>query len=192
MQKTGTSVIKPLVLDIYIEMPLIVSNRTRANKKELHTRNSTSNLTFNRKPKSEDTDICYICNKSLIMKDYRDCVRDYCHIARRYRGAAQNACNLQLRLSATIPVVFHNLCGHDSHLLMQATKLQGNMCQLHSQQHGEDIPFSAAIHRQRSVPVRLARQIGQSRGSYHHMHITKEYEPDDAKRNLLLRKSVYP
>jgi len=36
-----------------------------------------------------------------------------------YRGAACNKCNLQLKLSYRIPVVFHNLRGYDCHLLIQ-------------------------------------------------------------------------
>jgi hypothetical protein len=41
----------------------------------------------------------------------------------KYRGAAYNACNLQLRKyphKTKVPVVFHNLRGYDGHLLMQA------------------------------------------------------------------------
>ncbi|KAK3750211.1 hypothetical protein RRG08_004434 [Elysia crispata] len=62
---------------------------------------------------------CHVCDKPL----EGDSVKDHCHITGRYRGAAHNACNLKLRLSpktTTIPVVFHNLRGYDSHLLMQA------------------------------------------------------------------------
>ena len=54
---------------------------------------------------------------------------DYSHITGKYRGAAHKTCNLLLRFSpktATIPVVFHNLHGYDSHLLMQAiSKVEG-------------------------------------------------------------------
>ena len=62
---------------------------------------------------------CHLCDKPL----EGDSVRDHCHITGKYRGAAHNACNLKLRLNpftTTIPVVFHNLRGYDSHLLMQA------------------------------------------------------------------------
>ena len=51
-------------------------------------------------------------------------MRDHWHSTGKYRGAAHNACNLKLRLcpkTPTIPVVFHNLRGYDSHLIMQAT-----------------------------------------------------------------------
>ena len=62
---------------------------------------------------------CVMCEQPLD----GDSVRDHCHITGKYRGPAHNECNLQLRLSPktmTIPVVFHNLRGYDSHLLMQA------------------------------------------------------------------------
>ena len=70
---------------------------------------------------------CHVCDKPL----EGDSVKDHCHITGRYRGAAHNACNLKLRLSpktTTIPVVFHNLRGYDSHLLMQAiSKVEGRV-----------------------------------------------------------------
>ena len=56
-------------------------------------------------------------NRKFTKDNYK--VRDHNHITGEYRGAACNECNLKLRLSNTIPVVFHNLKGYDSHLLMQ-------------------------------------------------------------------------
>ena len=53
---------------------------------------------------------CHVCDKPL----EGDSVHDYCHITDKYRGAAHNACSLNLRLNpqtTTIPVVFHNLRG---------------------------------------------------------------------------------
>jgi hypothetical protein len=49
---------------------------------------------------------CSICGEEL----GEDRVRDHCHVTGKYRGAAHNIC---------IPVVFHNLRGYDSHLIMQ-------------------------------------------------------------------------
>ena len=70
---------------------------------------------------------CRVCEKPL----KGDSVRDHCHITGKYRGAAHNACNLKLHLSpktTTIPVVFHNLRGYDSHLLMRAiSKVEGRV-----------------------------------------------------------------
>ena len=66
---------------------------------------------------------CYKCKKSLLQKNYRDAVKDHCHITGKYRGAAHSQCNLKLRINPKtdqIPVVFHNLRGYDAHHLMQA------------------------------------------------------------------------
>ena len=70
--------------------------------------------------------VCHICEKpfpcAVGTTGTADSVRDHCHITGKYRGAAHNACNLKLRLNpktTAIPVVFHNLRGYDSHLLMQ-------------------------------------------------------------------------
>jgi len=64
----------------------------------------------------------YIFKVPLLVNNYKDSVKDHCHITGKYRGAAHNACNLKLRLNpkSPIPVIFHNLQGHDGHLLMQA------------------------------------------------------------------------
>ena len=66
---------------------------------------------------------CLFCGNSLLQKNFRDAVKDHCHITGRYRGAAHNECNLKLRINPKtyqIPVVFHNLRGYDAHHLMQA------------------------------------------------------------------------
>ena len=70
---------------------------------------------------------CHVCDKPL----EGDSVRDHCHITGKYRGAAHTTCNLKLRLSpktTAVPVVFHNLRGYDSHLLMQPiSKVEGRV-----------------------------------------------------------------
>ena len=80
------------------------------------------------------------CNNSTVRhvcdKPFNgDSVRDHCHIAGKFRGAALGKGNLKLRLDPrwfTVPVVFHNLCGYDSHLLMQAiSKVGGEITCLH-------------------------------------------------------------
>ena len=42
-----------------------------------------------------------------------------------FRGAAHQACNLQYKIDKNkymLPVIFHNLRGYDSHLIMQAIR----------------------------------------------------------------------
>ena len=55
-------------------------------------------------------------------------VRDHCHVTGKYRGAAHNSCNLKstLTFGTKIPVIFHNLQGYDSHLIIKAYNAQGD------------------------------------------------------------------
>ena len=63
---------------------------------------------------------CYVCGTKFDNKEpSKKKVKDHCHITGKFRGAACNDCNLKLRLTRKIPVIFHNLRGYDSHLLMQ-------------------------------------------------------------------------
>ena len=75
------------------------------------------------KQKAKQQTNCYLCKKPLLQKNFRDAVKDHCHLTGKYRGAAHNQCNLKLRINPKtdqIPVVFHNLRGYDAHHLMQA------------------------------------------------------------------------
>ena len=58
---------------------------------------------------------CWICKK-LIDND-EEKVRDHCHVTGKFRGAAHESCNLNLKLTKKVPVIFHNLRGYDSHLI---------------------------------------------------------------------------
>ena len=62
-------------------------------------------------------DKCHICKRKYTDKDIR--VRDHCHITGKYRGSAHQECNVNFQLVDKIPVIFHNLCRHDSHFIMQ-------------------------------------------------------------------------
>ena len=48
-------------------------------------------------------------------------MKDHCHVTGKYRGSAHNVCNRSCRLTNKIPVIFHNLRGYNSHLIMQET-----------------------------------------------------------------------
>ena len=72
---------------------------------------------------AESQENCNLCEKPLLQKNFRDAVKDHCHITGRYRGAAHNECKLKMRIKSKtdqIPIVFHNLRGYDAHHLMQA------------------------------------------------------------------------
>ena len=136
---------------------------------------------------------CHVCEKPL----EGDSVRDHCHITGQYRGAAHNTCNLKLRLSrrtTPIPVVFHNLRGYDSHLLMQAiSKVEGRISCIPNNTE-KYISFSLGslrfIDSAQFLLSSLAKLVAANKPEA--FQITAQYEPDKERRDLLLRKGVYP
>ena len=67
--------------------------------------------------KFQSSNKCWICNKLFPKEDKK--VRDQDHIIGKYRGSAYSNCNINLKLTKKVPVIFHNLRGYDSHLIMQ-------------------------------------------------------------------------
>ena len=59
--------------------------------------------------------ICWICKQELNM----DKVRDHCHVTGKFRGAAHNECNINIRLPRKLPIIFHNLQGYDGHIIFK-------------------------------------------------------------------------
>ena len=149
------------------------------------------------KARSVCQDTCCICKKPLIKRDYRDCVRDHCHITGKYRGAAHNDCNLKFRLdpkTITTLVVFHNLRGYDSHLIMQAiSRVEGSISCIPNNME-KYISFSLGQLRFIDSLQFLNASLGSlvSANQPESFLITNQYEPDEEKRRLLLRKGVYP
>lgn len=70
---------------------------------------------------------CHICRKPFQNDEIK--VRDHCHLTSKFRGAAHQICNLNFNNSHTIPIVFHNLSGYDSHFLIKhiATEFPGHV-----------------------------------------------------------------
>ena len=44
-------------------------------------------------------------------------VRDHCHLTGKFRGGAHWDCNINLKLTKNVRVIFHNFRGYDSHLI---------------------------------------------------------------------------
>ena len=74
----------------------------------------------------------------------------HCHVTGKYRGAADSKCNLKLWLhpkKTKILVVFHNLRGYDSHLLMQAMSKAIAVAEpLHEQEEDDVQALKRYIH----------------------------------------------
>ena len=136
---------------------------------------------------------CHVCDKPL----EGDSVRDHCHITGKYRGAAHNACNLKLRLNpktTTIPVVFHNLRGYDSHLLMQAiSKVDGRVSCIPNNTE-KYISFSLGqlrfIDSAQFLLASLRKLVAANPPEA--FQITAQHEPHRERLELLMRKGVYP
>ena len=65
----------------------------------------------------QNSHICWICNEK-INKD-KDNERDHCHITGKFRGAAHKKCDLKLKISRKLPIIFHNLQGYDGHIIFK-------------------------------------------------------------------------
>ena len=65
----------------------------------------------------EMTSVCWICGGLIENCDNK--VRDHCHISGKYRGAAHYFCNINLKISKKVPMIFHNLKGYNSHLIFK-------------------------------------------------------------------------
>ena len=136
------------------------------------------------------SETCHVCDEPL----EGDSVRDHCHITGKYRGAANNACNLKLRLNpktTTISVVFHNLRGFDSHLLMQAiSKVEGRVSCIPNNTE-KYISFSLGQLRFiDSAQFLLDKLVAANPPEA--FRITAQHEPDRERRELLMSKGVCP
>ena len=81
----------------------------------------------------EKSEKCYACgiqfgseriNEKTKKKEKIVKCRDHCHITGKYRGAACGKCNLKMKVSKFVPVLFHNLEGYDSHLFVKSLGLK--------------------------------------------------------------------
>ena len=56
-------------------------------------------------------EVCCICKKKFNTDDSdkkHHKIKDHCHYVGKYRGPADNICNLRYRIPTEIPIVFHN------------------------------------------------------------------------------------
>ena len=102
--------------------------------KRTHDKNSYEKkkmipLTIKEKIHYNEQEICYICKKEFDNNDKKHYkVRDHCHYTGKYRGNAQNICNLRYKVPREIPIVFHNDSTYDYHFIIKelVKKFKGN------------------------------------------------------------------
>ena len=87
----------------------------RFNLKTKEHFNKKLKLTTEDEQKYQNSHDCWIRNEKFDANK----VRDHCHIKSNYRGAAYNQCNLKPKIPKKLPIIFHNLEGHDGHLIFR-------------------------------------------------------------------------
>ena len=135
---------------------------------------------------------CYICGKDL----GADKVRDHDHITGRFRGAAHNECNLNYKFTRKIPVVFHDLRGYDSHLIMSAIGTADKKITCIPKNMEKYVSFSLScmdfIDSFQFMSASLEKLICNlsKEGQDKFPHMSTHFGVDNI--GLLLRKQVYP
>ena len=85
---------------------------------------------------------CWICNEKF---DGDNKVSDHRHFTGRYRGAANNSCNLNYKKPNFTPVVFHNRSGYDSHLFIKNLGFSGGNIDCNPNNEEKYISFTKRI-----------------------------------------------
>ena len=144
----------------------------------------------------EASNNCYICGK--IFTENANKVRDHDHITGKFRGAAHNRCNLQLRNTYKIPVFFHNFRGYDSHLMVHALgehqdipiRVLGQTMEKYIILcWGKHIIFKDSLQFMNCSLEKLTANLLKSGKEKFH-YLAEEYANESF--DLLLRKGVFP
>ena len=138
---------------------------------------------------------CNLCNKPL----GEDRVRDHDHLTGSYRGACHNACNINFNYkNFKLPVIFHNLRGYDSHLILQhAGKLNKhiecipNTMEKYLSFSVDKCVFLDSLQFTLSSLEALVENLNKANDPFTHFH--REFaSADDELKTLLRQKGVFP
>ena len=155
-----------------------------------------------RKPKDEidqwisnNQETCLFCADPLLVPNFKDSVRDHDHMTGEYRGATHKECNFKLKLNPKtipIPVIFHNLKGYDGHLLMQAmARVRGEIKCIPTNTE-KYISFSLGNLRFVDSLNFLLSSLDKLVKGINEFPIMDKLMPEENKRQLLLKKGIYP
>ena len=134
--------------------------------------------------------ICWICKQELNM----DKVRYHCHITGRFKGAVHNKCNINLRLTRKLPIIFHNLQGYDGHLIFK--ELNNFNVDIDVIPKGIDKYMSIIVNRHITFldPLQFYNgsldTLASNLNNKDFKHLTSEFGID--KLEILKRKDAYP
>ena len=173
-------------------------------KKQL-TNKTMIPLTNEQEKQFQDALFCHICktpfdnvgkNGFIEFK-----VKDHCHITGNYRGAAHNSCNINFSMPNRIPVIFHNLKGYDSHIIIDAiTSDTFSTCKLIPQTFEKYIAIILEnlkiLDSYQFMPESLQNLTENLKNGNHNFPITKQIFSQknltESDFDLLLQKQIYP
>ena len=128
------------------------------------------------------------------MIDFDEKVRDHCHITGKYRGCAHWSCNINLKISKKVPVIFHILKGYDSHLIFK--ELITFNCKISVIPNGlenymsftlnNNIAFIGSMLFMKPSLDKLVKNLGSEDFKY----LSEEYSVEKLK--LVKKKGIYP
>lgn len=146
---------------------------------------------------------CYICDKPILPSQVK--VRDHCHLTGKFRGAAHNVCNLNYQIPLFLPVLFHNLSKYDCHLFIK------ELGAIEPESPISVIPLNKELYISVSKKLKIREGINfeiRFLDSFRFMSSSldslvkdldsnsfsavSEYVSNPAKRDLLLRKGIFP
>ena len=131
---------------------------------------------------------CYLCKLPLVQKTM---TAYFCRITGKYKGAIHKGCECK---SFKIPVVFHNLRGYDSHLIMREARkiktqlnvIPNNMEQYMSFSFGRQLVFIDSIQ---FMSASLERLVGNLTDD-DFKHTSARWQGEDLK--LVKQKGIFP
>ncbi|XP_050505390.1 uncharacterized protein LOC126883768 [Diabrotica virgifera virgifera] len=102
-----------------------------------------SPLTKEEIEKHESATECYLCGKPF--NPFNRKVKDHHHLNSLYLGPSHNSCNINNKLSNTIPVFFHNMSNYDCHLFIKELSTTGEKVSVIAQTKEKYITISKGI-----------------------------------------------
>lgn len=149
--------------------------------------------------------LCILCSNPLSQymggKPGRVSVRHHDHINGRFIGLAHDYCNFITRERLSVAVFSHNFSSYDSHLFLKEmgeARRDGKFMDMEAiPLNGQKIKclkmdrlfFLDSIS---FLPAPLAELTNTLVNSNHKFPLLQQWEENDEKRSLLLRKGVYP
>ena len=128
---------------------------------------------------------CWICNKLFAAGDNK--VRDHDHVTEKHRYSAHWNCNINLKFTKKIPVIFYNLKGYESHLTdVKICVIQNGLEKYMAFTINKNLVF---IDSMKIVNSSLDVSVKNSSDNDFN-HLSQQF--GDIVLNLLKQKGVYP